>query len=83
MRNSHFKSGKFRYRFDLLIRLGIDLKATARRCATKFACGSSVSEDPATGSSVVIIQGSVVQEAGEFMLHLYPDTLKASNISYK
>lgn len=64
-------------------RLGIDLKATAKRCATKFACGSSVSEDPATGSSVVIVQGSVVQEAGEFMLVLYPAILKSSNISFK
>lgn len=63
--------------------LGIDLKATAKRCATKFACGSSVSEDPATGSSVVIVQGSVVQEAGEFMLVLYPAILKSSNISFK
>ena len=59
------------------------MKATAKKCATKFACGSSVSLYPSTNADTVIIQGEVGQAAGEYLVQLYPDILTLSCISYK
>ena len=53
------------------------MKATVKKYATKFACGSSGSlVDPVTNADTVIIQD-------EYLVQLYPDILTLSCISYK
>lgn len=52
-------------------RVGLDLKQVAKRCAGKYACGSSVVKDPA-GFDEVVIQGDVVDDLIEFIPAEWP-----------
>ena len=58
---------------------GIDVKKTAKLCASKFACGCSISKDPPYEGAVAI-QGDVCEESKEFLIKMYPDKLNPDNV---
>lgn len=51
---------------------GLDLKQVAKRCASKFACGCSVVQNPA-GYDEVVIQGDVVDDLVDFIPEEWPE----------
>lgn len=57
----------------------IDMKKTSKLCASKFACGCSISKEPPHEDSI-IIQGDVCEESKELLVKTYPDILNSNNI---
>jgi density-regulated protein DRP1 len=50
----------------------VDLKKTAKKFASRFACGSSVTRNDATNSDEITIQGDVVDEVIELICKDFP-----------